>query len=120
MKQRTAHADPGQHFEWEDHFFDVVDVGQDQAGGAAHAFRKQVEDHQACKQHQSKFGFGVAAASAPAGLEDDAEDEGVNRQHEDGRGQRPEDAEHGAFVAAHHFAVDEVTDELPVAPKASH
>lgn len=99
VKQRAAHADPGQHLEWEDHFFDVIDVGQNQTRCTADAFRKQVEDDEAGKQQQGEFGFGVAA-TAPACLEDDAEDEGVNGQHEDGRDQRPEDAQHRAFVAA--------------------
>ncbi len=118
LKQGAAHADPGQHFKGEDDFLDVVDVGQYQTRSAANAFSKQVEDHEAGKQDQCEFGFGVAAASAPACFEDDAEHECVDRQHEDGIGQRPENAQHGAFVAAHHFAVNQVSDQAFVAPKA--
>ena len=119
MKERRSQTNPGQDFEREDDLLDIVLVAHDQAWRPIDAFGKQVEDDQTGKQHECKFGFGVTAG-APACLEDDAEEEGVNNQHEQRVEERPEDAHEGAAIAAHHVAFDGGFDEAAVAPEAGN
>ena len=81
MKEGSSQTNPGQDFEREDDLLDIVLVAHDQARRPIDALGKQVEDDQTGKQHECKLGFGVTAG-APARLEDDAKEEGVNNQHE--------------------------------------
>ena len=81
MEERSPQANPRQDFEREDDLLDVVLVANDQARRPVDAFCKQVEDDHPGKEHQGKLSLRVAACT-PARLEDDAEDECVNNQHE--------------------------------------
>ena len=119
MKQRRPQANPRQDFERKDDFLDVVLVAHDQARRPVDAFGKQVEDDHPGKEHQGKFSLRFAAG-APARLEDDAEDEGVNSQHEQRVEERPEDAHDGAAIAAQHFTLDGGLEEAAVAPEAGN
>ena len=77
-------ANDGQDFQREDDFFDVIDVGKNQAGGAVKHFGKQAVHDHADKQHHGELGFAFVAAHTPAGFEHHGEDEGVHHQHEHG------------------------------------
>lgn len=119
MEQRCAHRNDWQYIQREHDLFDVIDVGKDERRCAIEYLRKQSMHNHADKQHHGELGFALFTPNAPTGLEDHGEDEGVHSQHkhrvEEGPGQ-PHDR---AFVAADHFALGHLHDELAVAPKAS-
>lgn len=117
VKQGRQQRDKGKNFEREDDLLHVVGVGENQARRPVDALGKQVEDKQAGEEHQRKFGF-RATAPAPARLENDAENEGVNRKHEERIEERPEHAEEGAAIAPQYFALGRGLDKFAVAPEA--
>ncbi len=112
-------ADKRQYLKREDHLLDVVGVGKDDAGRPVDAFGKQVEDNQAGKKHEGKLGFRITAVT-PAGLEHLAEDEGVDRKHEERIEERPEQTEGGTPVTAQHFTLGRGMNQAAVAPEAGH
>jgi hypothetical protein len=109
----TGSISSGKH-----HLLHVVDVGEDHAGGAVEGFGEEAVHDHADEHHHGKAGVAFFAAIAPARLEDDRKNEGVDGQHQQGREERPGQAHERSLVAAEHFAPGHLQDELAVAPEA--
>ncbi|MCY1310195.1 hypothetical protein D9M70_603640 [compost metagenome] len=105
MEERRAQGDPRQNLQWEHDLLHVVDVGQDQRGRLANALGKYVEHDQAGEKHHAELCHG-STVRIPAGLEDDAEDEGVDSQHHDRSDERPEHPHDGSPVTPQHLPLN--------------
>ena len=77
MKKRRPHGDQRQDFQWENNFLDVIHIADNQRGGAIDTFRKQIEHDQTSEKNQRKLKPALPTR-APACLENDTENEGVN------------------------------------------
>ena len=82
MKQTGAQGDPGENLQRKDHLFDVVDVRENQTGGAVDHLGKDVEDDHSGKENDGKFGLAFILVCSPSRFEDNREDERVDDQHQ--------------------------------------
>lgn len=121
VKESCTHGDHRQYLNREYNFFNVIDVGENQAGGAVEDLTKKTEYDHANKENYGELCFAIVTPYAtPARFENLGKDKGVNHQHEHRVEERPGQPEGRALIAANHFALGHLHDELMVAPQAFH
>jgi hypothetical protein len=118
VEQGCAHGDHGQDFQREYHLLHVIHIGEDHAGGAVEGFGEEAVHDHADEHHHGKAGVAFFSAIAPARLEHDRKNEGVDGQHQQGREEGPGQPHERPLVAAEHLAPGHLIDELAVAPEA--
>jgi hypothetical protein len=96
-------------------FFHVVDVADNQPRSAVDTLGKQRIDDQPGKQDYGEFSP-ITDLLAPTRLKDDAEDKGVDRQHQQGVEKRPQQSQRRAAVTTQHVAFTHLPDQIAVPP----
>ena len=83
MEKRGTHCNQRQYLNREHHFFNIIDVGENQTGRSVEHLTKQAEHDHPYKQHHGKLRFAVISPhSAPARFKYLREDECIDHKHE--------------------------------------
>jgi hypothetical protein len=98
----------------EDDFLHETGVAAHRTGRAGNRFGEDVESDQAAIEQQPERQ--AAVLLGPARLEDLAEDEGEDRQHQQRAEENPQHAKHRASVAQQHVPFDQLAEKVTVAP----
>jgi hypothetical protein len=95
-------------------FFTKARVAAHGGWRAGDRLGEDIKSDQAAVEQQPEWQ--TAVLLGPARLEDLAEDEGENRQHQQRAEEDPQHAEHCASVAQQHVPFDELAEQVAVAP----
>jgi hypothetical protein len=93
VEERAAGERPRQDVDGKDDPLDQVRVLEHQAWCADQALGEEAVEDQADEHDQRVFHASLWLVGAPAGLEDDAEEKGVERERQNRRDERPQHAE---------------------------
>jgi len=119
MKEGCPHGNQGKDLQRKNHLFDIIDIAHNQGRGTVDAFGEEIENNESGKKNERKLEAALSSRT-PASLEDHAENEGVNGQHQHGVEERPEKPKDRSSIAPDHFALGHLNDQVAGLPHPAH
>ncbi|MNZ40896.1 hypothetical protein D3C78_584320 [compost metagenome] len=119
MEECCTKADDRQDFQWKHNLLHVIHVTQNQRRRTVQYFGEESMDDHACEKNDRELTMTIVLTSAPACLEHHGENKGVNREHEKGIEEGPEQSHGRPLIAADYLALGHLEDQLPVPPQTT-